>query len=158
MSTPVVESIAQYLVDLVANITVANGYNYDLNPERPTCLSMTDALLQDLNVIITQGEPAEPEILSNNIRAWEQPFYLAAIVYEDSEVVDTKINKIRSDLEKALGIAATALDGDAKCCDGKADRIRINRPQFLEYEQFTGVVVVITVGYSVAANVPYSTT
>lgn len=156
MSTPVIESIAQYLVTVVDGITTAAGYNYTLTAVRPRCLTLDQDLAQDKNVIITQGDPVQPEIVQGNIRQWEQPFYLAAIVYEDaSEAVDTKINKIRSDIEKAIGVAnATHVAG--KRANGKADYIQLNEPRYLEYDQFTGILVAVTVGYSVAANDPYT--
>ena len=155
MSVPVIEHIAVYLNSLVNGITVANGYNYDLVAVRPTTRALTADNLDDKNVVITQGDPAEDAVVAGNIREWEQPFFLRAIVYEDSEIIDTKINKIRSDIEKALGVE-NASHTAGKRLDGKAEYLDINKPFYLEYEELPGVVVPVTVGYSVEADDPYS--
>jgi hypothetical protein len=161
MSTPVIEHIALYLNSLVNGITVANGYNYDLTAVRPKCLSLNKEDAKDKSVIIQQGDTAEDELIRGaspepDIREWKQPFCLVAIVYEDaSEPVDAKMNKIRSDIEKAIGVENRD-HPEGERCGGYAGYLNVNKPDYLEYDQFTGVVVNVTVEYRVAADDPYT--
>ena len=155
MSTPVIESIALALADIVNAITTANGYNYTLNAERPTTLTLTEDLIKDKNVIISQGDPSEDEPCDYD-RTWMQPFYLTAIVYEESgTAIDTKINQIRSDIEKAIAIE-NVNHVKGKRLDGLADYLNINAPIHLDFDQCTGIVVPVTVTYTVTIDDPYS--
>lgn len=159
MSTPVLESIALALVDLINGITTANGYHYDLTAVRPTTSTITDNHLADLNVIVSQGDPGNDELCDDEI-TWGQPFYLAAVVFEDAEVLDFKINKIRSDIEKAIGLANDAAVA-GKRLTGLADDLRLNPPMHVDYGTdsgalIPGIIVSVTVDYTVKANDPYT--
>ena len=157
MSLPVLESIALYMLTVIDGITVANGYNYDLTAVRPKCLEMNRALAKDKNVIICQADPPKDNDPAQGSQHWDQPFHLNAIVFEDAiEAVDTKLNKIRSDIEKAIGKEEKAPDANGKRCDGYAESLTIQKPIYLEYENYTGIVVIVTVGYSVAEDDPYT--
>ena len=157
MSTPVIEHIAQYMVTLVDGITVANGYNYDLTAVRPKVLEMNADLAKPNNVIISQGNPPKHPEPFQGSRHWDQPFLFRAIVYEDAvEIIDAKLNKIRSDIEKAIGKEETTPDADGKRCGGYAESLTILKPLYLNYEDFTGILVEVIVGYSVAEDDPYT--
>jgi hypothetical protein len=167
MSTPVIEKIALYLLTVIDSITVANGYNYDLHAIRPKVLVLDQDLLKDKNVILTQGTAGEPELVKGSgdpgdewIHQWQQPFGLHALVFSlasDTVGIETKLNQIRSDIEKAIGVADLVQDADEKRANGQADSIELKLSQRDEYEQgFTGMVTGVIVGYCVKANDPYT--
>jgi len=156
VSVPVIEHIAVYLNSLVNSITVANGYNYDLVAVRPRCLSPDEDLEKDKHVIISQGDAKRDPDPAQGACTWNQPFFLHAIAYEDTvESIDTKLNKIRCDIEKAIGVEnAGRVNG--KRCNGYAESIKIAEHIYLLHEQSAGIVVRIVIGYSVAEGDPYT--
>jgi hypothetical protein len=166
MSTPVVEKIALYLLTVIDGITVANGYNYDLVAIRPKVLDLDSDLAKDKNVIMTQGTAGEVELVKGSgepgdewIHQWQQPFEFHAIVYSlasDGVDIETKLNQIRSDVEKAIGVADLVQDANKKRAGGQADSIELNSSTRDEYEGFTGMRTGVIVGYSVKANDPYT--
>ena len=174
MSTPVVEKIALYLLTVIDGITVANGYNYDLHAIRPKVLVLDQDLLKDCNVILTQGTAGEPELVRGSgdpgdewIHQWQQPFGLHALVFSlasDTVGIETKLNQIRSDIEKEFGVAnlvtsdVAILPGETvkKRANGKADSIDLASSERKEAEGFTLMVTGVTVEYSVKANDPYT--
>jgi len=166
MSTPVVERIAVYLLSVIDGITVVNGYNYDLVGIRPTVLEMNTDLIKDKNVIMTQPSAGKPEIVRGSAVAgdewmhqWDQPFEFHALVFHlasDAVGIETKLNQIRSDVEKAFGVANLVTDDDGLRAGGYAESILVTSSTRDEYTGFTGLKTIVTVGYSVKANDPYT--
>ena len=165
MSTPVLESIAVYMLTVIDGITVANGYNYDLVGIRPTVLEYDRDLIKDKNVVMTQGSAGKVEVVVGSgapgdewIHQWAQPFYFHAIVFKmasDVVGIETKLNQIRSDIEKAFGVANLA-EVAGKRANGKADAIDILSSKRTEHDGFTLMVTGVTVEYAVKANDPYT--
>ena len=174
MSLPVIEHIAVYMLSVIDGITVANGYNYDLVGIRPAVLELSQDQIKDKNVIMTQDSAGEVEIVAGSgvagdewIHQWAQPFYFHAMVFKmAADVVDieTKLNQVRSDIEKAFGVAnlitsdVVVVGGDTvpKLANGKADAIDIMASYREERKGFTLMVTGVTVEYSVKANDPYT--
>ena len=151
--TPIIEQIALKLETLVNAITVANGYNYDLLAVRPKRLFLEGDLYDDLNVVIEQAECKLMEE-SDEILIWSQEFSLQAICIDSdtaTESIDTKRNKIRSDIEKKL------MTDENWLLDGLAEGIIFAgaEPFYLENKIY-GISVNINVIYKVNTNDPYS--
>lgn len=157
MSTPVIESIAEDIRSTIAGVTVANGYNQDLTAVRPTSLEWRDGRSQkDGTVIIVQQDPEENEELSSagnaGLKAWDQPYALVAYVIASEAslpAIDTRINQVRSDLEKALTVDRTR--------GGRAIDTIVRAPEhFDQGPGATGIIVVIDVLYRTPENDPYT--
>ena len=174
MSTPVIEHIAVYMLSVIDGITVKNGYNYDLVGVRPTVLEINQDLIKDKNVLMTQDSAGKVEVVRGSgavgdewIHQWAQPFYFHAMVFKmasDVVEIETKLNQIRSDIEKAFGVAnlitsdVAVMPGETvpKRANGKADGIEVLSSERREYKGFTLMVTGVTVEYSVKANDPYT--
>lgn len=155
MSEPIIEQIAVKLETLINAITVANGYNYDLSVVRPKRLFLEGDLYDDLNVVIEQGNCGSMAE-SNEIMIWSQEFSLQAICIDSdtaTEPIDTKRNKIRSDIEKKL------MTDDNWLLNGLADGIILAgaEPFYLE-NRIYGISVNINVIYKTNTDNPYSQT
>ena len=154
MSTPVIESIAEAIEAAVNAVTVANGFNYTLTAVRPKRIHLEGDLNADLTVIIEQD--AEPEILelSNSSITYRQGFALQAIALDSDtsdEAIDTKLNKIRSDLEKQMRSTTYRTLG------GLADGVLLRPPvKFTPSPQASGIAVNIDVIYTTDCNDPYT--
>lgn len=150
MSTPIIESIAEFIKDAINTITVANGFNQTLKAIRPKRLYLNNEITDDLSVVIVQEKPIENEATATT-RSWKQPFVIQAIIIDsDNETasIDTRLNQVRSDIEKKLC--------EDKKCGGNAEYLKINSPDYIEpSEAFTGIVVNIEVYYTVEYNDPY---
>ena len=130
MSTPVIEQIAVKIEEAVNAITTANGFNQDLTAVRPKRLHLEGDLNADLTVIIEQ-EAAEVSQISGDTITWSQGFTLQAIVVDSdtaTEALDTRLNKVRSDIEKQL--QSETYKNLGGLCEGillKAPEIKITR-------------------------------
>ncbi len=110
MSVPVIESIAANLLTTLNGITTGNGYNQTIVIKRPSRVTYdTEAAGDDLEGLLVQGK-REPLEHAFNVYYWRQPFII--IVYAlnaDRSVVtiDTRLNQITADMEKALRVDPT---------------------------------------------------
>lgn len=153
MSLPIVEQIAVKLVEAVNAITTANGFNYDLTAVRPKRLHLESDLNDDLSVIIEQEDPVKESQTESTI-TWRQAFTLQAIAIDSddsTEAIDTKLNKIRADIEKHL------LNDTYNTCGGLAEGIMLRAPErFVIPPAISGVAVNIDVWYTTEYADPYT--
>lgn len=117
MADPIVEKIAEAIETAINAITTGNGYNYTLTAVRPKRIHLETDVNDDQNVIIFQDE--QPTLVdftnASGVGAydkitWLQGFQCQAICIDSdtaTEAIDTKLNKIRSDIEKKMLSSAT---------------------------------------------------
>jgi len=153
MTTPIIEHIAANLVTTVNGVTITNGCNQNLSAMRSRRLDFpADEAPVDGIVMIVQGEPSAPVILNAAVIEWIQPFALNAFVIDDDDAtasIDTRINKVRSDLEKALLVDHTR--------GGYAVDTLLEPPTFFpESETATGITINITIRYRTIYADPYT--
>jgi hypothetical protein len=155
MSTPIVETIAEKIVGLINEITIANSFNQDLVAVRPKRIHLEGDINTDGTVIVEQ-EDAEVAEDANEIIIWRQPFTLQALVIDSdtaTTAIDTRLNQVRSDIEKKL------MTGDNWKLDGYAYGILLRSAErFIADPQLAGIAVNIDVLYQVSAADPYSKT
>jgi len=153
MSLPLVEQIAVKLVEAVNAITVAAGFNYDLTAVRPKRIHLEGDINTDRTVIIEQ-ESAVKEQQTGDTITWRQPFTLQALVIDsdtETDAIDTRLNKIRADIEKQLTSAAY------RECGGLAEGILLKAPEkFIADPQVSGIAVNIDVQYTTEYDDPYT--
>ena len=153
MSTPLVEQIALKLEEAVNAITEAAGFNYDLTAVRPKRIHLEGDINTDKTVIIEQENAVKDQQTSDTI-TWRQAFTLQAIVIDsdtETEAIDTRLNKIRADIEKQL-TSSTYVD-----CDGLADGILLKAPEkFIADVNVSGIAVNIDVVYTTEFSDPYT--
>ncbi len=152
MSTPLIERIAVKLEEAINAITKAKGFNYDLTAVRPKRIHLEGDINTDRTVIIEQ-ESAVKEQQTGETITWRQAFTLQALVIDsdtETEALDTRLNKIRADIEKQL-TSSTYQD-----CDGLADGILLKDPEkFIIDPQLSGIAVNIDVEYTTDYDDPY---
>ncbi len=151
MSTPVIENIAANIATAIGEITVANGYNQDLTAKRPRRNDFSDIAPENGIVLIKQADP-EPDESAIGCKTWLQPFAIIALVIDSDGTatsIDTRINQVRSDIEKKLMIDNTR--------GGYAIDTDILPPQeFDDGAGFSGITVRIAVKYRTDENDPYT--
>ena len=154
MSTPIIETIAVKIAALVDGVTVAAGYNQTLTAVRPKRIHLESDINTDLSVII-EAEDAVIEQDSNTHIIWRQGFALQALVIDSDEAtaaVDTRLNQVRSDIEKIL------MDGDNWQLDGYGEILLKSAERFIADPAVAGIAVNIDVLYQVNKADPYSRT
>jgi len=152
MSIPVIEQIAVKLEEAVNAITTANGFNYDLTAVRPKRIHLEGDINTDGTVIIEQ-EPAVLHQTSGDTITWRQAFTLQAMVIDsdtETEAIDTRLNKIRADIEKQL-TSSTYIK-----CGGLAEGILLKAPEKFLTEELSGIAVNIDVQYTTKDDDPYT--
>jgi len=153
MSTPIVETIAVKLAALIDAITIDAGFNQNLTAVRPKRLHLEGDINTDGNVIIEQEDPALLQE-TDEVLTWQQPFTLQALVLDSDDAataIDTRINQVRSDIEKKL------MENDNWKLDGIADGIVFRAPEkFIADPQAACIAVNIDVIYTVLTADPYS--
>lgn len=149
-SLPIIELIAVDLLAAVNAVTVANGYYQTLTAVRPKRGDDDDAITGDLTVLIAQGDPEELEG-AHGIRQLKQPFYIQVILIDSDDAttpIDTRINMVRSDIEKKLALDETR--------GGWAFDQRILTPESFNGEGFTGFALPVDISYRTAAGDPFT--
>lgn len=106
MPTPIIEYIAANVLSTVQAVTAANGYDNTVTGER---LIRTGNRVRDRLVVVEQGDTKRSDLDGDRDQyqaiGWVQTFYLTAYVLESessSTAIETRLNSIRSDLEKAI--------------------------------------------------------
>lgn len=153
MSTPIVEQIAVKLKDAVDAITAANGFSQDLTAVRPKRIHLEGDINTDLSVIIEQENLAEIETDSTTHIIWRQPFTLQAMVIDSDEAtaaIDTRLNTVRSDIEKKL------MEDGTWDLGGLGEILLKSAEKFIADPQMAGIAVNIDVLYQVSKTDPYS--
>lgn len=151
MATPILEHIAQFLEDSINSITVANGFNYTLSAVRNKRMFLEDEPFADKSVYIWQDESENlgQGLSTTSKRKVDQEYIIWAIGTDDDDAtvsIDTKLNKIRADIEKKLCEDPT--------CGGYAKHLDIVSTMITD-EPETGVVILIRINYIIQWNNPY---
>jgi len=153
MATPIIETIATTLAGYINAITTAAGFNQDLTAVRPKRIHLEGDLNADNTVIIEQ-ESAELIDQTDTTITWRQGFTLQAIVIDSdtaTDALDTRLNKIRSDIEKKLCASASLRLG------GLAEGIIFKSTEkFISDPRLAGIAVNIDVIYTTNYGDPYS--
>ena len=153
MSTPIIETIALKLVDLINAITIANGFNQDLTAVRPKRIHLEGDLNKDNTVIIEQ-EDATVEQLSEDVTMWRQGFTLQALVIDSdaaTAAIDTRLNQVAADiLKKLFGGTNWQLESNACGIDLRGTE------KFIADPQMAGIAVNIDILYRVKTDDPYT--
>jgi len=152
MSTPVVETIAVKIAALVDGVTVAAGYNQTLTAVRPKRIHLEGDINTDGTVIV-EAEDAVIEQDSNTHIIWRQGFALQALVIDSDDAtaaLDTRLNQVRSDIEKKL------MAGDNWQLDGLGEILLKSAIKFIADPEVAGIAVNIDVLYEVNKADPYS--
>jgi len=151
VATPVVENIGAFLESAINDITVENGFNYDLTATRSKRFFLEDETLDDLKVYILQGKSdSKGDVLSEiSPRIVRQEYLIWAICLQSDtaeEVIDTKINKVKSDIQKKLC--------EDPYCGGYAKMLDVLSCEPTDTPE-TGILITVEVLYSVQWNNSY---
>jgi len=152
MSTPIVEHIALELVALIDAITIAAGFNQDLTAVRPKRIHLEGDINENGTVIIEQEDIALAEESTDSI-VWRQPFTLQALVLDSdtaTTAIDTRLNQVRSDIEKKL------MTGSNWKLNGYGRVMLKSAEKFIADPQVAGIAVNIDVLYEVQGDDPYA--
>lgn len=153
MSTPIIEQIAVKLEEAINAITQANGFNYDLTAVRPKRIHLEGDINTDGTVIIEQESAAREQMTGDTI-TWLQAFTLQALVIDSdttTEAIDTRLNKIRADIEKQL------TSSTYQTCGGLAEGLLLKAPEkFIADPQMSGIAVNFDVLYTTSYDDPYT--
>jgi hypothetical protein len=152
MSTPIIEYISLNIYNAVAAVTKTNGYNYDIVPARANRLDFESITPADLTAIIMQLDEEKPEYEALGSYEWIQPYSIFVIAVNADEAggsIDTKINKVKADIQKKLMVDATR-GGYA------VDTILLPCIYFDDGKGFSGICVNIVVHYRVDQDDPYT--
>ncbi len=153
MSLPVIEKIAANVLTTVNGVTTDNGYNQTIVVKRAGRVDYdSEAAADDLEGLIYQGKRERIEG-PFTLYSWRQPFAIIAFALNDdgsSVTIDTRLNQICADMEKALRLDITR--------GGNAYETDIGEPEFLEAEDgsMSAVRLPITVDYRVLKSDPYT--
>jgi len=103
MALPVIELIAQNLLQTVAGITEGAGFNYTLTAQRRTRAGVKR---EHLNAVIVQDNPRAPrDPKVPNTNEWDLTFAIGVFVIPtetDQTSIDTYVNLITSDVQRAV--------------------------------------------------------
>lgn len=161
MPTPVPELIALELVDRLEEITVANGYAFDVaavvRPDRRGA----EVKYQHLSILLEQGTsqrqpdldyPGNPPAV-----AYDLEFSIKCIV-RDSAGTTVAHASNENDMAAAVVKAITATGNDWYTLDGNAviAELGSHDPFRSENGEFNGVAIGLSVTYRVAENDPFT--
>jgi len=152
MSTPIIETIAEFIKDAINDITTGNGFNQTLTAIRPKRIHLDEAINQNCQVLVSQDtpEPATP-VEGTSATTWIQPFVIEAVAVETDAVataIETKLNQMGSDIIKKI------LEDET--CDSNAHHIEIRSVEINHGPEVSVVRVTIAVQYRVAYGDPYT--
>jgi len=151
MSAPIVENIGQFIESAINDITVANGYNQDLVATRKKRFFLGGEVFNDLNTFILQGKSDNKfeAIEETGPRLVRQEYLIWAVVLQSDKaenVIDTKLNQVRADIEKKLCEDYT--------CGGAAKQLDIVSCEPTDTPE-CGVLITVEILFIVAWNNPY---
>lgn len=160
MSEPIVERIAEWLVGAVAEITEANGYHQDLAVVRPGDLEAADTAVADLTTVVGLEDAEVGSRATREHRNWVQPFGIITFFVGTGGTdlsIDKRINRVRADIERRMGVEIAGYRGAKTLCNNLADAIEIRPPQIWldEESQATVLLCRVAIGYHVDYTNPY---
>lgn len=142
MDIPVIEQIAQTLADCVAEV---DGVTV-LRPKRAYFL---DEVTADQTVVIQQETPEKGESTIYT-QDWLQPFELLVLAQDSDQAaasIDTRLNRLRADIEKKL-LANDTLSGYAV-------GLSLDPPTYISAGPLTALLLRVVVHYRTMYNDPY---
>ena len=147
---PVIELIAQNVLATIAGITEAAGFNYNLTAQRHT---RAGDKIKHLNAVIVQESPRKAHDKKvYNTNEWLLTFGVGVFIIpteEDPTAIDTYVNIVRSDVEKAVMVDRYR-GGNA--LDTKILPAEIVAEEGLEYDL---IVINVEVNYRTSELDPY---
>ena len=154
MATPIVEYIAANLLTTLSGITVANGYDNTVTAERLVRLGNR---VRDKLVVLEQGDTRRSEDVGERDQyqaiGWFQTFYVTCYAIESessSTAIETRLNSLRSDVEKAVMV-------DPHRGNYAVDTFLVSATRVTDAEAAAEAVVVeIEVYYRVLHTSPYT--
>ncbi len=153
MAVPVIESIAANLLATLNGVTTGNGYEQTIVIKRPSRVTYdTEASGDDLEGLLVQGT-REPLEHAFTVYTWRQPFLIIVYALNDDRsatTIDTRLNQITADMEKALRADITR--------GAYAYMTNIGEPEFLIAADgsVSATMLPITVDYRVLNTDPYT--
>lgn len=150
MSEPIVEQIAENLVETLRSIRLSNGYHQDVTVERRL---LAGNHVRDNLIVVFQNDPPKQDEAPVQRIEWMQPFMCLCYCIESeksSVAIDKRLNRIRSDVEKAV-MANPSRGGIA------IDTI-IRQPLYFTDTDASaeGIIVQVDVQYRVLETDPYT--
>lgn len=156
---PVVERIAQAVATRLATVTTANGYQVELaDVVRP--LRRGDYVPQDSLCVLEQLSPFDApdgDYLMGNepARVWVQPFLITLYVQPDetdTTPVDTRVNLIRSEVERAV------MAGDGTWGSLALGNTHLAGADYIDSADgsYSGVQITLEITYRVPQSDPYT--
>ena len=161
MAEPIVEQIASWMETALASITEANGYQQDLAVVRPEDPWDEATAVGDLTTILGQDDPERLDPRSTAGIRWRQPFLIVTFFAGRGGTglsLDTRLNRVRADIEKRLGVELAKGHGPNKLCSSLADDMEILPPTVgVDPDaKLTVLLCAVAVTYRVSATDPYS--
>jgi hypothetical protein len=104
MANPVIETICTNIETAINAITTANSFQQDLNAVRPKRTDFRNEVWDDLDAIISMAE-AEEVLPTAMEKTWRQNFEILVFAIDsddETDSIDTRLNKIHADIEKKL--------------------------------------------------------
>jgi len=156
---PVVERIAQAIKTRLGTVTTANGYQVQLaEVVRP--LRRGEYIPRDKLCVLEQEDPfdapdAEYIHGATPARIWVQPFVVTLFVQPDetdTTPVDTRVNLIRSEVERCL------MSADLTWGNLAYEHTHLAGASYFDSSDgsFSGVQITLEVTYRVPENDPYT--
>ena len=153
MTVPIIENIAANLLTTINGVTTDNGYNQTIVVKRASRVDYdSEAAADDLEGVIYQGK--RDRLTSEmNSYTWRHPFAIIVYALNDdgsAVTIDTRLNQICADMEKALRVDITR--------GGNAYQTDIGEPETLVADDgsVSAVILPITVDYRVLKSDPYT--
>ncbi len=153
MPVPIIENIAANILTTINGVTTGNGYNQTITAKRPSRVDYdSEAAADDLEGVIYQGK-RERLTSPLTMQTWRQPFAIVVYALNDDgseTTIDTRLNQICADMEKALRVDVTRGDN--------AYQTDIGEPEFMVADDgsISAVVLPITVDYRVLKSDPFT--
>lgn len=149
MTEPIIENISANIATTLAGVTVANGYHQTLTVQRARRSNFDITGEIDYTAVIMQRDETEKESAPLCKTDRSINYEVAVLVRNDdrsTDAMDTRKNRVRADIEKALCVDPTR--------GGYAIDTVLQPP-----ENYTdGISVKFEVWYRTNANNPYSQT
>lgn len=157
-ANPIIEQIILDVVGTIDGITTDNGYQQDLNAVRPTRMDLDDegpGTDGDVVVTFSDPDPADEHSAAGNPprQGWTvQLTLIAYVIPSDASTapLDTLINRVRADIEKALQVDHTRGGLAINTTPAGSQKFAV------EGGSTTGVAVFADVTYRTPLNNPYT--
>jgi len=143
MSVSIIEQIAEAVREAVNSVEGVTA----LRPRRAWFLDEITAI--DQTVVIEQDTPERLESTLHTVD-WDQPFNLLLLASDSDAAtapIDTRLNELRSRIERALLTDETL--------GGLAIGLRMEGPTYYSTQDLTGVLLRVVVHYRTAYADPY---